>query len=118
MVEILFRLLAESPVIIFVSIFLGIPIVLSVVIYFLWKMLAKRDKQSISNDKSHKKDMKELNESKEDDLKEYLKSLRDIDAETRESNLAMILMLEEIKKELAYKSKELDEIKKLISGKL
>ena len=100
---ILFNLLEKSPVIIFVTIFLGLPIVLGVVIYFIWKLLRKEEKQSISERKAHKKELKELNESKETELKDFLKILREQDEENRETLQKLIAALESLKSLISKK---------------
>ncbi len=100
---ILFNLLEQSPVIIFVTIFLGLPIVLCVVIYFMWKLLRKEEKQAITERKAHKKELKELNESKEIELKDFQKILREQDSENRETLQTLIHTLESLKSLISKK---------------
>jgi len=100
---ILFNLLEQSPVIIFVTIFLGLPIVLCVVIYFMWKLLRKEEKQAMAERKAHKKELKELNESKEIELKDFQKILREQDSENRETLQTLIHTLESLKSLISKK---------------
>ena len=85
MQEILFSLLEQSPMLVFAVFFFGLPAVLSVVIYFLYKkLLGTETKAEVAAElaeaeakaerKAHKKELKLLNEKHEnkvDELNSY-----------------------------------------------
>lgn len=67
MEQILFKLLEQTPVI----------VVLSISLYAIWNKLTKKEKESISERKIHKKELKELNDRQEEELKELNEYIRE-----------------------------------------
>ena len=65
--ELLFKLLEQTPVI----------IVLSVCLYAIWNKLGQKEKESISERKTHKKELQNLNDKQAEELKELNQYIRE-----------------------------------------
>ena len=87
------RFAEQSPFIIF----------LGLVIYNLLKMYKESQQQNEVDRNKHKEELKELNESKETELKDFQKTLRDQDSENREALHGLIATLESLKNLISQK---------------
>lgn len=87
------RFAEQSPFIIF----------LGLVIYNLLKMYKESQQQNEVDRNKHKEELKELNESKETELKDFQKTLRDQDSENREALQGLITTLESLKNLISQK---------------
>ena len=87
------RFAEQSPFIIF----------LGLVIYNLLKMYKESQQQNEVDRNKHKEELKELNESKETELKDFQKTLRDQDSENREALQGLIATLESLKNLISQK---------------
>ncbi len=65
--ELLFKLLEQTPVI----------IVLSVCLYAIWNKLGQKEKEAISERKTHKKELQNLNDKQAEELKELNQYIRE-----------------------------------------
>jgi len=81
------RFAEQSPFIIF----------LGLVIYNLLKMYKDQQKQNTIDRDGHKEELKELNDRKETELKDFQKILREQDAENRETLQSLVITLESLK---------------------
>ena len=87
------RFAEQSPFIIF----------LGLVIYNLLKMYKESQQQNEVDRNKHKEELKELNESKETELKDFQKTLRDQASENREALQGLITTLESLKNLISQK---------------
>ena len=87
------RFAEQSPFIIF----------LGLVIYNLLKMQKESQQQNEVDRNKHKEELKELNEAKETELKDFQKTLRDQDSENREALQGLIATLESLKNLISQK---------------
>ena len=87
------RFAEQSPFIIF----------LGLVIYNLLKMYKESQQQNEVDRNKHKEELKELNEYKETELKDFQKTLRDQDSENREALQGLITTLESLKNLISQK---------------
>ena len=87
------RFAEQSPFIIF----------LGLVIYNLLKMYKESQQQNEVDRNKHKEELKELNESKETELKDFQKTLRDQDSENMEALQGLITTLESLKNLISQK---------------
>ncbi len=87
------RFAEQSPFIIF----------LGLVIYNLLKMYKESQQQNEVDRNKHKEELKELNEAKETELKDFQKTLRDQDSENREALQGLIATLESLKNLISQK---------------
>ena len=87
------RFAEQSPFIIF----------LGLVIYNLLKMYKDQQKQNAVDRDEHKEELKELNDRKETELKDFQKTLRDQDSENREALQGLITTLESLKNLISQK---------------
>lgn len=65
--QILYKLLEQTPVI----------IVLSISLYSIWNKLTQKEKEAISERKTHKKELQQLNERHAQELKELNQYVRE-----------------------------------------
>ena len=65
--QILYKLLEQTPVI----------IVLSLSLYAIWNKLSQKEKEAISERKTHKKELQQLNEKHAQELKELNQYVRE-----------------------------------------